>query len=130
MYDDLSSRKTSRLCHGCVLLLEPVAQSLRSFHVLVDASHNAALFPRSEGLALEAIDAVVETPLDKVRVHLMSDPSALLLLRTGSYAAAMVQCSHIHELLHLLLLHAVLQLALFCGSETAVLLVVAGRTKD
>lgn len=98
--------------------------------MLVDASHNAALFPRGEGLALEAVDAVVETPLDEVRVHLVSNSSALLLLMTRSHATAMVRRSHIHEFLHLLLLHAVLQLALFCGSETAVLLAGAGRTKE
>jgi len=44
--------------------------------VLVDASHNAALFARGERLALEAVDAVVEALLDEVGVHL--DWSVLL----------------------------------------------------
>jgi pyruvate formate-lyase activating enzyme-like uncharacterized protein len=39
--------------------------------VLVDASHNAALFARGKGLALKAVDAVIEALLDEVRVHLM-----------------------------------------------------------
>lgn len=43
--------------------------------MLVYASHYAALFARGERLALETIDAVVETPLDEVGVHLMPDPS-------------------------------------------------------
>jgi hypothetical protein len=62
----LSARHATLLCHGSVLLLEPVAKSLRSLHVLVDASHDAALFARGEGLALEAGDAVIEALLDEV----------------------------------------------------------------
>jgi hypothetical protein len=46
--------------------------------VLVYASHNAALFARGEGLALEAVDAGIEALLDEVRVHL-GDISALSL---------------------------------------------------
>jgi hypothetical protein len=38
--------------------------------VLVDASHNAALLARGKGLALKAVDAVVEALLDEVGVHL------------------------------------------------------------
>jgi hypothetical protein len=38
--------------------------------VLVDASHDAALFARGERLALEAVDAVVEALLDEIGVHL------------------------------------------------------------
>jgi hypothetical protein len=59
------------LCHGSVLFLEPVSQSLRPLHVLVHASHDAALFARGERLALETVDAVVEAVLDEVGVHLM-----------------------------------------------------------
>jgi hypothetical protein len=58
------------LRHGGVLFLEAVAQSLGSLHVLVDASHDAALLARGERLALEAVDARVEALLDQVGVHL------------------------------------------------------------
>ena len=67
----LPSRKAARLCHSSVRLLESVTQSLGTLHVLVHASHNAALFAGGEGLALEAIDAGVEALLDEVRVHLV-----------------------------------------------------------
>lgn len=68
--------------------------------MLVDASHDAALFARGERLALEAVDAVVEALLDEVGVH-------------------------VHEFLHLLLLHACLQLTLLgCGEGVHVSLVV------
>lgn len=58
------------LCHCGILLLETVAQPLGALHVLVDAPHDAALFARCEGFALEAVDAVVEALLDEVGVHL------------------------------------------------------------
>jgi hypothetical protein len=70
--DDLSARHAALLCHGSVLLLEPVAQSLGGLHVLVDAPHDAALLARGERLALEAVDARVEALLDEVRVHLQA----------------------------------------------------------
>lgn len=38
--------------------------------MLVDATHDAGLFAGCEGLALEAVDAVVEALLDEVGVHL------------------------------------------------------------
>lgn len=38
--------------------------------MLVDASHDATFFAGGEGLALEAVDAVVEALLDEVGVHL------------------------------------------------------------
>ena len=65
------------MCHGSVLLLEPVTQPLGRLHVLVHASHDAALLSRGKGLALEAVDAVVETPLDEIGVHLVPDRSAM-----------------------------------------------------
>jgi hypothetical protein len=68
--DVLPAGHATLLRHGSVLFLEPIAQSLGSLHVLVYASHDAALFARGEGLALEAVDAVVEALLDKVGVHL------------------------------------------------------------
>lgn len=55
--------------------------------MFVYASHNAALFPRRKRFALEGVDAVIEAALDEVGVH-------------------------VHEFLHLLPLHAVLELAL------------------
>lgn len=60
------------LGHGGILLLEAVAQALGALHVLVDAAHHAALLARRKRLALEAVDAVVETPLDEVGIHLPS----------------------------------------------------------
>jgi len=81
----LSSDGTARLRHGGILFLEPVAQPLRTLHLLVDASHDAALFAGAEGLALEAVDAVVETPLDEVGVHLTPGVSI-----SGRKAAALV----------------------------------------
>lgn len=58
------------LCHCRILLLEAIAQALRALHVLVDAFHDAALLPRCERLAFEAVDAVVEALLDEVGIHL------------------------------------------------------------
>jgi hypothetical protein len=105
------------LRHGSVLFLEAVAQSLGSLHVLVDASHDAALFARGERLALEAVNAGVEALLDQVGVHLrrvMSDNPVLIACMHARGTA------YVHEFLHLLLLHAVLQLALlvYCESGT------------
>lgn len=115
----LSPRKATGLRHGSVLLLEPVAQPLRSLHVLIDAAHHAALFPRSERFALEAVDAAVETLLDEVGVHLMPDPSAVSPSNaTGPGAPRRLawrqemRNAYVHEFFHLLLLHTVLQLAL------------------
>jgi hypothetical protein len=110
--DSLSARQAT-LCHGSVLLLEPVAQALRALHVLVDASHNATLFARGERLALEAVDAGVEALLDEVGVHLEASAmhdfeSDFALIERGRSKG----CTHVHEFLHLLLLHAVLELTL------------------
>ena len=77
--------------------------------MLVYASHDAALFARGEGLALEAVDAAVEALLDEVGVHLR------WLAGSNKSAHAI---AHVHKLLHLLLLHARLQLALLrCGKS-------------
>lgn len=108
----LSAGQTA-LCHGSVLLLEPVTKALRALHVLVNASHHAALFARREGLALEAVDAGVEALLDEVGVHL----SPSVGIRSGAcinsrWHAARLHSTYVHEFLHLLLLHAVLELAL------------------
>jgi hypothetical protein len=75
--------------------------------VLVYASHDAALFARGKGFALEAVDAAVEALLDEVGVHLR-------WLAADSKSACAI--AHVHKLFHLLLLHACLQLALLrCG---------------
>lgn len=99
------------LCHSSVLLLEPISQALGAFHVLVDAFHDAAFLARGKRLALEAVDAVVEALLHEVGVHLKLRQHCVLQRciapRTGP--------SYVHEFLHLLLLHAVLQLALLGG---------------
>jgi hypothetical protein len=105
------------LRHGSVLFLEAVAQSLGSLHVLVDASHDAALFTRGERLAFEAVDAGVEALLDQVGVHLgrvMSENPVLIAYMHARSTA------YVHKFLHLLLLHAVLELALlvYCESST------------
>jgi hypothetical protein len=52
--------------------------------MLVDASHNAALFARGEGLALEAVDAVVEALLDEVGVHLVCVSAMKWVAECGS----------------------------------------------
>jgi hypothetical protein len=90
--------------------------------VLIDTSHNAALLARAQRLALEAVDAVVKTPLDEVRIHLMSHPSACIHKRIDKkqHSATVEGGSHVHKLLHLLLLHAVLELALLGGRKTAI----------
>jgi hypothetical protein len=62
----LPAGHASLLCHRSVLFLEPVTQSLRSLHMLVHTSHDATLFARSERLALEAVDAVIEALLNEV----------------------------------------------------------------
>lgn len=87
---ELSTGETASLCHGSILLLKPIAQALRALHVLIYASHDTALFSGGERLAFEAVDAVVETALDKIRVHLMSDPLAPrteVALRHGVHSA-------------------------------------------
>lgn len=80
--------------------------------MLVDASHDAALFARGERLALEAVDAVVKAILDEVGVHLAA------VERGSLYGALVTEPAYVHKLLHLLLLHAGLQLALFRGRES------------
>jgi hypothetical protein len=118
------------LRHGGILFLEAVAQSLGSLHVLVDASHDAALFARGERLALEAVDARVEALLDQVGVHLgevmSGNPVLVACMRARSPA-------YVHEFLHLLLLHAVLQFALLVCCESGTrsvwsVCIVPGRT--
>lgn len=99
------------LCHCGVLLLEAVTQALRALHVLVDASHDTSLFPRGERFALEAVDAVVETLLDKVGIHLEAKSVFCDQVTTAVSAYG-------HEFLHLLLLHAVLQLTLLGSRES------------
>merc|ERR1712113_408087 len=86
----LSAGQAALLCHGSVLLLETLAKSLRALEELVDAAHNAALLLGEERLGGEVGDAVGEAALDEVGVH-------------------------VHEVLHLLALHAALQLALLSG---------------
>ena len=73
--------------------------------MLVDAPHDAALLARGKRLALEAVDARVEALLDEVRVHLWAGG----LARDGCRVER-GEASYVHELLHLLLLHAVLEL--------------------
>jgi len=107
----LSTGQTT-LCHSSILLLEPVTEALRALHVLVDASHNAALLARGEGLALEAVDAGVEALLDEVGVHLALLASHALCLSHQFRRQHDRRATNVHELLHLLLLHAVLELAL------------------
>jgi hypothetical protein len=81
--------------------------------MLVYASHNAALFARGEGLALEAVNAVVEALLDEVRVHLGNVSAVSLQLTETSSRSPVDGVSYVHELFHLFLFHARLQLALF-----------------
>lgn len=66
----LSAGKAALLCHGSVLLLEALAESLRALEELVDAAHDAALLLGEERLGGEVGDAVGEAALDEVGVHL------------------------------------------------------------
>lgn len=66
----LSAGKAALLCHGSVLLLEALAESLRALEELVDAAHDAALLLGEKGLGGEVGDAVGEAALDEVGVHL------------------------------------------------------------
>ena len=77
----LSAGKAALLCHGSVLLLEALAESLRALEELVDAAHDAALLLGEKGLGGEVGDAVVEAALDEVRVHLQSGEGRLVLCR-------------------------------------------------
>lgn len=76
--------------------------------MLVDTAHDAAFFARGERLALEAVDARVEALLDEVGVHLQ--PLVEFLQRRWHQPQRLA--TYVHEFLHLLLLHAVLELTL------------------
>jgi hypothetical protein len=67
---NLSAREAALLCHGGVLLLETLAESLGALEELVDAAHDAALLLGEKRLGGEVGDAVGEAALDEVRVHL------------------------------------------------------------
>ena len=121
----------ARLHHLLVLLLEALAKALGGLHPLVDAAHDAALLALLEGLAGEVGDAVVEAALDKIRVclfHVLSAIDACCSAGRSIKASSPTYCpvrysheksrSYIHKLLHLLLLHARLQLALLRLGET------------
>lgn len=110
--DTLPAGQASLLCHGSVLFLKPVTQSLRPLHVLVYASHNAAFFARGKGLALEAVDAGIKAVLDEVGVHLVRSQQRHM-------NRSCFNATHVHKLLHLLLLHARLKLALLCCGKTS-----------
>lgn len=66
----LFAAQLTALHHSSVLLLEPLVQALRALEVLVDAAHDALLFTVDQGLGGEIVDAVVETALDHLGVHL------------------------------------------------------------
>lgn len=87
--------------------------------MLVDASHNAALFARGERLALEAVDAGVEALLDEVGVHLLSLVPDLSDVAASSPDEMQQVYTDVHEFLHLLLLHAVLELTLLALCKSA-----------
>lgn len=65
-HGNLPARHAALLCHGSILLLKPISKALGALHVLVYASHDAAFFARGKRLALEAVDAGIETGLHKV----------------------------------------------------------------
>lgn len=68
----LTARHLPALHHGGILLLEPLVQTSRALEVLIDAAHDTLLLAVDEGLGGEIIDAVVETPLHHLGVHLDS----------------------------------------------------------
>lgn len=95
------------LCHSSILLLESFAQSLRALEELVNTSHYTALLLGKQRFGREVIDAIVEAALDEVRVHLCRKISGrMMVISAGD--------PYVHEVLHLLALHAALKLALFC----------------
>ena len=60
----------SLLRHLRILLLKPLAETLRCLQELVHASHDATLFLALQTFRGEVVHAVVETPLNEVGVHL------------------------------------------------------------
>lgn len=66
----LFAAQLAALHHGGVLLLEALVQTLGALEVLVDATHDALLFPVDQGLGGEIVDAVIEAALDHLGVHL------------------------------------------------------------
>jgi hypothetical protein len=117
----LPARHSTRLCHRGVLLLEPLAEPLGALEELVDAAHDAALLLGEERLGSEVGDAVGEAALDEVGVHLRSEkqdvsccPGVSMVLFPGMGIAS----TYVHEVLHLLALHAALQLALLGGVQS------------
>lgn len=63
---------TTSLSHSSVLFLKSLTQPLRALEDLVDAASNATLFLGRKAFGCEVVDAVFETVLHHVRVHLVS----------------------------------------------------------
>jgi len=96
------------LRHLRILLLEPLPQPFRALQELVHTPHHAALLLAKQTLRGEVGYTVVEASLDEVRVHLKENERSPIRRHVkGSGGVA-----HVHEVLHLLPLHAALQLAL------------------
>ena len=104
------------LRHLRIHLLEPLAQPLRALERLVHAAHDTALLLTQQCLGCEVGHAVGEASLDEVGVHLQQNTR---LIGKGRSARLMRLESYGHEVLHLLPLHAALQLALLCLVEPA-----------
>lgn len=111
----LSAGKAALLCHGSVLLLEALAESLRALEEFVDAAHDATLLLGEKGLGGEVGDAVGEAALDEVGVHLQF--MLALIENTQGCSRFHHSKTYVHEVLHLLALHTALQLALLSGVQ-------------
>ena len=69
----LFSAQLAALHHGGILLLETLIQTLRALEVLVNAAHQALLFPVGQGLGGEIVHAVIKAPLNHLGIHLQFD---------------------------------------------------------
>jgi len=121
----LPAGESTRLCHRSVLLLEPLAEPLGALEELVDAAHDAALLLGEQRLGSEVGDAVGEAALDKVGVHLwrisalaVFDGVGVFLSPSCFWVLVWWAGTYVHEVLHLLALHAALQLALLGGVQS------------
>lgn len=90
--------------HLRLLLLEAVSYPLRPSHELLYTSGYATLLARDQRLGGEVINTVVEAAVDQARKHA---PALQLVLPVLA-----LKGTGVHEGLHLLHLHAALELAL------------------
>lgn len=96
------------------MFLESLTETLRALEELIYTSHDTAFFLGVDLCGGEVVDAILETLLDKVGVHLFEKYNQ----DRCHYISEVLSWPYVHELRHLLLLHAHLQLALFLLVES------------